>query len=464
MKLSRSIAKDVLNILLSTGGEYSEIYFQDRETHNYVRRYKQVHSVKSSQEFGVGLRIICGDNVVYGYTSDLSKSSLLSLAKELSLGLSNKRQINCPDLTIKKAKQLNKVKVPHSDWSDEKKLAYLEDGEKVAFSVSSQIQEVTTVLFEEDEHVEIYNSDGYIFSDDRSRTRVMVQVIATDGKTFQQASSAPGISGGLELLENTNFKELSRQAAKDALELLSALDGPSGEMPVVIGNHFGGVLFHEACGHPLEGNSISHKTSPFANKLNEKIASDVVTAIDDGTINNGWGTISVDDEGVLPTKNTLIKNGILTSYMLDRYTSKKINGKFTPTGSCRRESYKYIPTTRMTNTYIASGKSSFEEIIASVKNGVYCKGFVGGQVDPATDQFMFTSDIAYLIKDGKISSMIKPISLIGYGYDILQKITMVGNDLSLAPGVCGSSSGSCFVSVGQPTLLVSSILVGGQGE
>ena len=150
--------------------------------------------------------------------------------------------------------------------------------------------------------------------------------------------------------------------------------------------------------------------------------------------------------------------------MLDRYTSKKINGKFTPTGSCRRESYKYIPTTRMTNTYIDAGSSDPKDIIASVKEGIYCKGFTGGQVDPATDQFMFTSDIAYLIKDGKISSMIKPVSLIGYGYEILQKITMVGNDLSLAPGLCGSSSGTCFVTVGQPTLLVSSILVGGQGE
>ena len=464
MKISKAVAKDVLNILLSTGGEYSEIYFQDRITHNYVRRYKQVHAVKVSQEFGVGLRIISGENVVYGYTSDLSKASLVNLASELSKGLSGKQKVTCPDLVIKKVKQLNKIKAPHSSWSDEKKLMYLEEGEKVAYLYSRSVQDVLASLFEEDEHIEVYNSEGYIFSDDRTRTRITGMVIATDGKEFQQASSGPGAGKGIELLEEVDFKELMKGVAKDAVDLLSAIDGPSGNYPVVIGNHFGGVLFHEACGHPLEGNSISHNTSPFANKLNQKIASDVVSAIDDGTILNSWGSISVDDEGVLPTKNQLIKNGILTSYMLDRYTSKKINGKFTPTGSCRRESYKYIPTTRMTNTYIDAGSSDPKDIIASVKEGIYCKGFTGGLVDPATDQFMFTSDIAYLIKDGKISSMIKPVSLIGYGYEILQKITMVGNDLSLAPGLCGSSSGTCFVTVGQPTLLVSSILVGGQGE
>ena len=462
MKFSKSLAKEILDILLSTGGDYSEIYFQDRVAKSYSRRYKQVHAVKSSQTFGVGLRILSGDNVIYGYTSDLSRKSLIELATSLSSGLSEKRKNSCKDLIVYKVKNLNKVKIPHNSWSDEKKLAYLLEGEKVAFEYSKCVQDVNVGLFEEDEHVEIYNSDGKIFSDDRVRTRISGLVISSDGNSFQQCFSGPGYSKGLEVLEETDFKKLMLEVATDSVNLLSAINCPSGTYPVVIGNNFGGVLFHEACGHPLEGNSISHNTSPFANMLGKKIASDVVSAIDDGTIPNGWGTLSVDDEGILPTKNQLIKNGELTSYMLDRYTSKKINCKYTPTGSCRRQSYKYIPTTRMTNTYIDAGPYRKEEIIESVKNGIYCRSFIGGQVDPATDQFMFTSDVAFLIKDGKITSMVKPISLIGYGYEILQKITMVGNDLGRAAGVCGSSSGSCFVEVGQPTLLVSSILVGGQ--
>ena len=462
MKLSKNLAKEILDILLSTGGEYSEIYYQCGQSHTYRRKYKKVHIVASSQVCGMGLRILENDNVIYGYTSDLSKKSLIELATSLAKGLSKTRLINCPELKVQNIKKLNNIMIPHNNWSDDKKLAYLEEGEKVAFSYSDKIKDVSTSLFEEDEHIEIYNSEGKIFSDDRIRTKISCSVIASDKDNFQEASSGHGLSKGLELLDEVDFKKLALKASKDAVDLLSAIDGPSGNYPVVIGNHFGGVLFHEACGHPLEGNSISHNISPFASKFNQKIASSIVTAIDDGTRNNGWGTISVDDEGVLPTKNVLIKNGVLTSYMLDRYTSKKLYGKYTPTGSCRRQSYKYIPTTRMTNTYIDAGESTFDEIISSVKEGIYCKDFTGGQVNPATNQFMFTSDLAYLIKDGKITDLIKPISLVGHGYEILERITMVGNDLSLSPGICGSSSGSCFVEVGQPTILVSSMLVGGQ--
>jgi TldD protein len=232
-------------------------------------------------------------------------------------------------------------------------------------------------------------------------------------------------------------------------------------MPVVLGNGWGGVLFHESCGHPLEGSAISHKTSPFTGKLGQTIATPVVNAYDDGTIPNAWGTEDMDDEGNAPTKNHLITDGVLTSYMLDRFTIRRIDSSLAPTGSCRRQNYRFIPTTRMTNTYIDNGTSTKEEIIASVKDGIYCVGFTGGQVDPSTDQFIFTSDLAYVIKDGKIDHLIKPVSLIGYGYEILQRITMVANDLDRAAGVCGAASGSCYVEVGQPTLLVSKILVGG---
>ena len=463
MKLSRALAIEILNAGLATGADYAEIYYQDNQSHSYTRRYKKVYSVTGGRTSGIGIRIIKGVKLVYGYTSNLSKKSLLELASSLALGFEGERVLTVTSLKEKKFAQMNPIKIPHSSWNVEKKLSYLEEGEKVAYAVSDKIQDVLTRLMEEDEHVEIYNSDGIYTSDERTRTRLACAAFATDGTQFQQGFVGPGVSKGLEFLEETDFKAVCKETAETAVELLSAPEGPSGEMPVVLGNYFGGVLFHEACGHPLEGCAIARGTSPFADKLGKKIASDVVTAIDDGTIENGWGSESVDDEGITPTKNVLIKDGVLVSYMVDRYNGRRINGGMKPTGCCRRESYRYLPTTRMTNTYIDNGSSTPEEIIASVKNGIYCKGFNGGQVDPSTDQFIFTSDVAYLIKDGKIDHMIKPVSLIGYGYEILPRITMVGNDLSRAPGVCGSSSGSCYVEVGQPTLLISKILVGGAG-
>lgn len=463
MKLSQNTAIAILNAGLATGADYAEIYYQNCEGNSYVRQYHKVYAINSGRTCGIGIRLLKGKESVYGYTSDLSAKSLIALATSLSFGFDGERTLTVTALKEKKCKQVNPIRIPHSAWTTEKKLAYMEEAENVAYGVSDKIQNVVISLREEDEHVEIYNSDGFIFQDDRTRTRLFLVTVAKEGNQFQQSAYGPGLSVGLELLEDMDFKAKAKQTAEEALMLLDAPEGPSGEMPIVLGNYFGGVLFHEACGHPLEGSSISRGTSPFAGKLGEKIASDVVTAIDDGTIENGWGSESVDDEGIMPTKNVLIKDGVLVNYMLDRYTGRRIGNGMNPTGSCRRESYRYLPTTRMTNTYIDNGTSTPEEIIASVKNGIYCKGFTGGQVDPSTDQFIFTSDIAYLIKDGKIDHMIKPVSLIGYGYEILKRITMVGNDLSRAPGVCGAASGSCYVEVGQPTLLISSMLVGGAG-
>lgn len=463
MILKEEEALKILNAGLATGADFAEIYIQDNSTHSFSRRYRKVHDVSSSKTSGVGIRLLKKDQVVYGYTSDISIDSLVKLSQDLAFGFEGEPVMHVDSLKEKKFNNMNPIKVPHSAWSTEKKLAYLEEGEKAAFAYSDKIVDVIARIYEEDEHVEIYNSDGVIGQDDRTRTRLISVVIASDGSQFQMASESPGFSKGLELLEGIDYPSFMVERAITAVKLLSAENGPSGEMPVVLGNYFGGVLFHEACGHPLEGSAISHKTSPFTGKLGQQIATSVVTAIDDGTIPNAWGSEGMDDEGIEPTRNVLIKDGILQNYMLDRFTTRKISDQLKPTGSCRRESYRFLPTTRMTNTYIDNGTSTVEEILSSVKEGIYCLGFTGGQVDPSTDQFIFTSDVAYTIKDGKIDKMIKPVSLIGYGYEILMRITMVGNDMTRAPGVCGAASGSVFTEVGQPTLLISKILVGGQG-
>lgn len=463
MTIQKNLALKVLSAALRTGGDLAEIYYQDKREHRYVRYCKKVQAVESGRQCGVGIRILKGKTYVYGYTPDLSSKSLLKLANSLSLGFSGERIKEAKDLVEKRHGNINPIKIPHSGWTTEQKLSYLKKAEDLAYPHSEKILDFYGSLTEEDEHVEIYNSNGLFVADDRVRTKLVLCATASDGKQFQDGYAAFAKSKGLELLDEINLENEVGNCCKTSLELLTAEEAPSGNMPVVLGNAFGGVLFHEACGHPLEGSAIYRKISPFSGKQGTEIASKLVTAYDDGTIPNGWGSENVDDEGNEPTRNELIKDGVLKNYMVDEFTSRRIEGSH-PTGSCRRESYQFAPTTRMTNTYIAPGTFTPEEIIASVKDGIYCKDFSGGQVDFSTDQFTFTSTITYRIKDGKIANMVKPVSLIGYGYEILKRITMVGNDVALAPGTCGAASGSCYVESGQPTLLISSILVGGAGR
>lgn len=462
MKLNQFDALSILNAGLSTGADYAEIYLQDSQSERISRQYRKVRSLSKGRTCGCGIRLRKGTKMVYGYTSDLSLSSLVRLAKELSLGFDGDRRKEISTRTEKKVIDLTPRKVPFSAWPREKKREYLKKGEDAAFSCSSLIKDVSVSLLEEESGIEVYNSDGICCKRHQPFVRLSVLATASNGTEFQSSFDAPSKREGLELLQETDFPGRCLEQAKTAVALLSAPYGPSGERPVVLGNGWGGVLFHEACGHPLEGVAISHHESPFTGKLGEKVASDVVNAFDDGTIVNGWGTISVDDEGHLPSKNQLIKDGVLVSYRLDRDNAGRLSRE--ATGACRRQNYKYAPTTRRTNTYIGKGKSKKEDIIASVKNGIYCKAFSGGQVNPTTDQFLFTSDVAYLIKDGKLDHLIKPVTLTGYGYEILKNILMVGDDLELAPGICGAASGNIPVSVGQPTLLISHRLVGGKEE
>ena len=232
-------------------------------------------------------------------------------------------------------------------------------------------------------------------------------------------------------------------------------------MPVVIGNGFGGVIFHEACGHSLEASSVSKGLSVFSNKLGQQIANKAVTAIDDGTLPNEWGSNTIDDEGFKTRKNVLIKNGILNSYLIDQFNGRRMGAE--QNGASRRQSYEFEPTSRMSNTYIAPGKYTPEEIIASVPLGLYAKSLGGGSVNPATGDFNFACEEAYIIRDGKVAELVKGATLIGTGAEVLMNIDMVGNDLKLAQGVCGASSGSIPVDVGQPTIRVKEITVGGQG-
>ena len=270
----------------------------------------------------------------------------------------------------------------------------------------------------------------------------------------------PGRSMGFEMFNDIDVEKYGIEAARTAVTMLHAKDCPAGKMTVAIDNGFGGVLFHEACGHSLEATSVAKGNSEFANKIGEQIASSKVTAIDDGTIENAWGSINIDDEGEKARKNVLIENGILKGYMIDKLNGKRMGMK--PTGSGRRQSYKYAPTSRMTNTYIAAGNDNPEDIIKSMDEGLYAKKLGGGSVNPVTGEFNFSVSEGYLVKNGEIQEPVRGASLIGKGSEILMNIDMVGKNLVQAQGMCGSSSGSIPVNVGQPMIRVKNITVGGR--
>ena len=307
----------------------------------------------------------------------------------------------------------------------------------------------------------LINSNEVIIKDSIERGRIALMCVAAEGEKFETGYAAPGAASGYEYFRNLDVVKLGKEAARQAITMLGAKECPSGVMPVVIGNGFGGVLFHESCGHPLEASSVSKNLSVFAGKMGTQIASPLVTAIDDGTIENGWGSNNVDDEGNKTSKTVLIENGILKNYLIDDFNGRRMGQK--GNGACRRQSYRYEPTSRMSNTYIDNGTSTPEEIIAATKLGLYAKSLGGGSVNPATGEFNFSCSEAYIIRDGKICEPVRGASLIGQGKDILTKIDMVGNDLERAQGMCGAASGYIPVDVGQPTLRISEITVGGNG-
>ena len=461
MILSKQVGISVLNEGLKTGADFAEIFVQDEKSHAIVLSHKRVEAVSGKATFGAGIRLIKGKKVVYGYTSDLSKKSLMKLADDLSASFKGEQSVKVDELHIVRNPNKHQPIKAHDSMSDEEKIAYLKKGEKAAYDYSPLIVNCQANLLEWDEKVEIFNSKGKVVVDNRTRTRVVFVCVGMKDGSFQSGFAGPGGSEGLEIFDRVDPIKTASDCAKTAVDLLSAPECPSGKMTVVIGNAFGGVIFHEACGHPLEATAISHNSSVFCGKLGKKIASDVVSAIDDGTIDHGWGSSNFDDEGEKTSKNLLIKDGVLTNYMVDNYDGSRLN--LPSTGCCRRQSYKFLPTTRMTNTYICGGKSTPEEIIKNTKFGLYCVSFNGGSVDPTTDKFNFTASKAYIIKDGKIDHLVKDASLVGYGYEVLMNIDMVGNDVARGQGNCGAASGSCPVDVGQPTIRVQNITVGGRG-
>ncbi|MGY5216889.1 TldD/PmbA family protein [Clostridium butyricum] len=458
--LSKNIVSQVLAKCLITGGDFAEIFEDDSINNSISLVDGKVQDAIGGRSYGIGIRIFKGLKSVYAYTNNNSLNSLLETAYRAALALGDVKEEKSIVLSEKKIETIHPILYYPKDVQYERKISILKSAYNGAKNYNSDISQVISSYSDKEQSILIANTDGLYVEDKRIRTRLGVSAVASKENENQTGFQDPGRHMGIEMFETIDAEAAGIEAARIAHTMLHAKNCPAGNMTVAIDNGFGGVIFHEACGHALEATAVAKGNSVFAGKLGQKIASSKVTAIDDGTIPNAWGSLNIDDEGNKTQKNVLIENGILKGYMIDKLNGRRMNME--PTGSSRRQSYKYQPTSRMTNTYIAAGTDKPEDIIKSIDNGLYAKKLGGGSVNPVTGEFNFSVQEGYLVKNGVIQEPVRGASLIGKGSDVLMEIDMVGDNLELAQGVCGSSSGSIPTNVGQPMIRVKNITVGGR--
>ena len=445
---------------ITKGADFAEVFVEDSLTSSFNLIDQKIDQIQSSNSFGIGIRLLYGDEAYYGYSSDPDEANLIKLTGNLSESGHAGSSESLRPLQQQPIEDIHHVAVNPESVSGRERVDLLRKFDENTRSQSEAIQQVNANMHEKQRKVLIANSEGLLVEDSRDYARMRLSAIAEKGDGPQSAAESPGVLGGYEFFREIDVEKISREAAESALLMADAGYIEGGTMPVVLGNGFGGVIFHEACGHPLETEAIRKNASPFCGKLGERVAQPVLTAIDDGTLSQRWGSLNIDDEG-LPSKRTvLIENGVLKSYLSDRIGAKQV--EMERTGSARRESYKFAPVSRMRNTFIDNGKDSFDDMIASVDFGLFAKKMGGGSVNPATGEFNFAVQEGYAIRKGKIAEPVRGATLIGKGFEVLPRISMIGNDLELAAGMCGASSGWVPTTVGQPSLKIDSILVGGR--
>ena len=459
------VEKDIINIaesFHSKGIDIADLYFQISRRETWVMDEGKIKGGSFSLDKGVGVRAVSGDKTGFAYSDDLSlvaiKKAVQATQSIARLGQSSSTNIsqisNIPD------------RYPSIDplisISDQKKIDLLKTINELARNEDSRVKQVNISLSSSQDMILIAAADMPLAADIRPLVRLNVSVILEENNRREQGYAGGGSRSSLDyFMDNTIAIDLAKEAIRLAAIQLKAKPAPAGSMPIVLGSGWPGILLHEAVGHGLEGDFNRKGVSTFSDRIGDQVASKLCTIVDDGTLINRRGSLAIDDEGTPGQYNVLIKDGILKGYMQDRMNAKLMS--VPTTGNGRRESYAHVPMPRMTNTYMLAGPHDHEEIIASVKKGIYAPNFSGGQVDITSGKFVFSANEAYMIENGKITFPVKGAMLIGDGPDVLGKISMVGNNLELDAGVgtCGKEGQSVPVGVGQPTLKIDEITVGG---
>jgi TldD protein len=447
---------------LSAGGDYADLYFEYLTSSSLSMDESLVKSATQGISAGCGVRVVSGERTGYAYTDDLAPEKIIRAARTAALIASGPSKHPIQSLKEVGSRNLYPVAAPSVDADVAAKLELITRADHTARAYDPRIVQVRVGYADELRRILVVGSDGVVASDSQPLARFSVFCIARQVENSSRGSSGGGGRVGIEFFQHERTPEhYAREAARQAIIQLDAREAPAGEMEVVLGPGWPGVLLHEAVGHGLEADFNRKKTSAFSGLIGKRVASDKVTVVDNGTMPSRRGSINVDDEGS-PTQNTvLIENGILKGYISDKLSSRLMG--IADTGNGRRESYEHIPMPRMTNTYMLAGEDNPEDIIRSVKRGLFAVNFGGGQVDITNGKFVFSASEAYLIEDGKITAPVKNATLIGNGPDVLTRVSMVGNDLELDEGVgtCGKDGQSVPVGVGIPTIKVDRLTVGG---
>ncbi|TYO95650.1 TldD/PmbA family protein [Desulfallas thermosapovorans] len=461
--LDKDTLKEVIAAALAHGGDFADVYVEYKKVTGIGCEDGKIERIHSGIESGAGIRVLSGDHTSYAYTNDLSREGLLEAARIVSHAVAGQGG----DVSF----ELRRVESPVSftvlqrpdQVSTEDKVKAVKAADEAARAVDKEkIKQVMVGYGDVVQHVIVANSDGDYVEDERVRTRLMVQAVATEGSVIQTGFEAVGGHGGFELLERNNPREVGVAAARRAVQMLAAKPAPAGKMPVVLAGEAGGTMVHEACGHGLEADLVQKGLSVYAGKKGQQVAAECVTVVDDATLPERYGSYSFDDEGVPSRKVVLIENGILKDFMYDRLTAKRDGVE--PNGHGRRESYQHKPIPRMGNTYIAPGKDDPQQIIRETGNGLLVKKMGGGQVNTTTGDFVFDVAEGYLIENGEVGPMVRGATLTGNGPEVLRIIEAVGGDLGFTIGTCGKDGQGVPVSDAQPTIRIKELVVGGTGH
>jgi TldD protein len=462
-EIDTKIAERLLTVALSRGGDYADLYFEYRVSGDFAMEEGKIKEVGRGVALGLGVRVVKGHGTGYAYSEDLEFDRMEHAAKmaaQIAAGGGAPKAFGLQKIT---GGNYYPVKTPSYAAPPEEKLALLRAGDKAARAYDSRITKVEAYLVENLREILVFTSTGRMSSDVLPLIRYGVRVVAESNGKRQAGSSSGGGRFGLEYFrkEATSAEAHGREAARGALAMLDSVPAPAGEMEVVLAAGDSGILLHEAVGHGLEADFNRKETSNYSGQIGNMVASELCTVVDEGAIPNSRGSINVDDEGFPARENVLIENGKLVGYMHDRMSAEHFGVE--PSGNGRRQSFHYMPLPRMTNTSLRAGKHNPDEIVRSVKKGIFAKRFSGGQVNISNGDFVFSLTESYLIEDGKLTAPVKGVNLIGNGPEVLQRVTMVGSDYALSDGswTCGKDGQSVPVGVGTPTVKIAQITVGG---
>ncbi len=436
---------------------------EDRDSLGLRLEDGRVEQTSGGREVGAAVRLLSGEHTYYAYSDALDEAGMAAAADAVAAAVrAGDGGSAVIDLgPVRSDPGRHAVQVPPETVAIARKAQLVRAGNEAARAAGGEIVQAIVGYGDTRQKVLIANSLGDLVYDDRTRTRFTAQVVARRGDVIQTGHEAVGGSAGFELVDEATARVVATTAAEKALTMLDSRPAPVGAMPVVMANGFGGTLFHEACGHGLEADAIAKGASIYAGKLGEVVAAPIVSAYDDGSLPNGWGSQAFDDEGVPTQKTLVIEDGRLTGYLYDRLRAREAGA--TPTGNGRRQSFRHVPIPRMTTTYVAPGDATAADIIAATPRGFYAKSLAGGQVEPASGNFVFGVAEGYLIENGRITSPLRGATLVGNGIDILMRIDMIAADFDVKTGVCGKDGQGVPVGTGQATLRIAEMTVGGTG-